>query len=69
MHPDNAEVKRENNSEDVIITKFDGVDYLNTFAKSISTMHELIKGILSEQIYDEDSTNLLIFGSFKSLSQ
>jgi len=37
------------------ITKFDGIDYTNTFAKRISVMHELIENILSEYVYNGDS--------------
>jgi predicted ATP-dependent serine protease len=29
------------------ITKFNGIDYANTFAKRISVMHELVKDVLS----------------------
>jgi len=32
------------------ITKFNGVDYTNTFATKISVMHELVKEVLSTQI-------------------
>ncbi len=34
--------------------KFDGVDYKNTFAKSISTMYELVGQVLSAQICNGD---------------
>ncbi|MBE0524536.1 MAG: hypothetical protein IBX40_09435 [Methanosarcinales archaeon] len=37
------------------ITKFDGIDYTNTFAKRIGVMHELIENILSEYIDNRDS--------------
>ncbi|MCE8427826.1 MAG: hypothetical protein J5U19_05480, partial [Candidatus Methanoperedens sp.] len=29
------------------ITKFNGIDYANTFAKRISVMHELVKNFIS----------------------
>lgn len=34
--------------------KFDGVDYKNTFAQSISTMYELVREVLSAQICNGD---------------
>ncbi len=36
------------------ITKFNGVDYANTFAKRISVMHELVKNVLSGQLKKSD---------------
>jgi hypothetical protein len=36
------------------ITKFDGIDYANTFAKKINVMHELVKSILSSQLREGD---------------
>ena len=36
------------------ITKFNGVDYTNTFAARISVMHELVKEVLSTQISNGD---------------
>jgi len=36
------------------ITKFNGVDYTNTFATSIGVMHELVKEILSKRISNGD---------------
>ena len=37
------------------ITKFNGVDYTNTFATRIGVMHELVKEVLSTQISNGDS--------------
>lgn len=37
------------------ITKFDGMNYANTFAKKISVMHELVKSVLSDLISKEDN--------------
>lgn len=37
------------------ITKFDGIDYTNTFAKKISVMHELVKNVLSGQLSTGDN--------------
>jgi len=37
------------------ITKFNGVDYTNTFAARIGIMHELVKEVLSKQISNGDS--------------
>lgn len=34
--------------------KFDGIDYVNTFAKRISIMHELVKDVLSDHIRKGD---------------
>jgi len=36
------------------ITKFNGVDYTNTFAARIGVMHELVKEVLSKQISNWD---------------
>ena len=36
------------------ITKFNGIDYANTFAKRISVMHELVKNVLSGQLNKGD---------------
>ena len=36
------------------ITKFNGVDYTNTFAVKISVMHELVKEVLSKRISNGD---------------
>lgn len=36
------------------ITKFDGIDYTNTFARKISVMHELVKNVLSGQLSTGD---------------
>ena len=36
------------------ITKFNGVDYTNTFAARIGVMHELVKEVLSKQISNGD---------------
>ena len=36
------------------ITKFNGVDYTNTFAARIGVMHELVKEVLSTQISNKD---------------
>lgn len=36
------------------ITKFDGIDYTNTFAKKIHVMHELVKNVLSGQLSKGD---------------
>ncbi|MBC2697767.1 MAG: hypothetical protein HF974_05355 [ANME-2 cluster archaeon] len=36
------------------ITKFNGVDYTNTFATSIGVMHELVKEVLSKRISNGD---------------
>lgn len=36
------------------ITKFNGIDYTNTFAKRISIMHELVKNVLSGQLNKGD---------------
>jgi len=36
------------------ITKFNGIDYANTFAKRISVMHELVKNVLSGQLKKGD---------------
>lgn len=36
------------------ITKFNGIDYANTFAKRISVMHELVKNVLSSQLNKGD---------------
>ena len=36
------------------ITKFNGVDYTNTFATRIGVMHELVKEVLSKQISNGD---------------
>ncbi|CAG0994109.1 MAG: hypothetical protein OIN86_11110 [Candidatus Methanoperedens sp.] len=36
------------------ITKFNGIDYTNTFAKRISVMHELVKNILSGHLNKGD---------------
>lgn len=36
------------------ITKFNDVDYTNTFATSIGVMHELVKEVLSKQISNRD---------------
>lgn len=36
------------------ITKFDGIDYTNTFAKKISVMHESVKNVLSGQLSTGD---------------
>ena len=36
------------------ITKFDGIDYANTFAKKINVMHELVKSVLSGQLSEGD---------------
>jgi hypothetical protein len=36
------------------ITKFDGVDYTNTFATRIGVMHELVKEVLSTRISSRD---------------
>ena len=36
------------------ITKFNGVDYTNTFATRIGVMHELVKEVLSTQISNRD---------------
>ncbi len=36
------------------ITKFNGVDYTNTFATRIGVMHELVKEILSTQMSNKD---------------
>ncbi len=33
-----------------VFTKFDGIDYKNTFAKRISIMHTLVKDVLSSQL-------------------
>ncbi|MCD4843608.1 MAG: class I SAM-dependent methyltransferase [Methanosarcinales archaeon] len=35
-------------------TKFDGIDYMKSFASKISTMHELIKTLLQDHICDGD---------------
>ncbi len=35
-------------------TKFDGIDYANTFARRISVMHELVKEVMSGQLKKED---------------
>ena len=35
-------------------TKFDGMDYMKSFASKISTMHELIKSLLQDHICDGD---------------
>jgi ubiquinone/menaquinone biosynthesis C-methylase UbiE len=35
-------------------TKFDGMDYMKSFASKISTMHELIKTLLQDHICDGD---------------
>ena len=37
------------------ITKFNGVDYTNTFAAKIGAMHELVKEVLSTQISNGDN--------------
>ena len=37
------------------ITKFDAIDYTNTFSKRISVMYELVENILSEYIGNGDS--------------
>ena len=37
------------------ITKFDGLDYNNTFASKIKVMHTLIKDIMSDQLCDGDT--------------
>jgi len=37
------------------ITKFNGVDYTNTFATRIGVMHELVKEVLFTRISNEDS--------------
>lgn len=36
------------------ITKFNGIDYANTFAKRISVMHELVKNVLSDYLNKSD---------------
>src|SRR4030067_1571532 len=36
------------------ITKFNGIDYANTFAKRISVMHELVKNVLSGHLNKSD---------------
>ncbi|MFZ3166148.1 MAG: hypothetical protein WA130_00945 [Candidatus Methanoperedens sp.] len=36
------------------ITKFDGTDYANTFAKKINIMHELVKSVLPGQLKEGD---------------
>ena len=36
------------------ITKFNGIDYANTFAERISIMHELVKNVLSDQLNKGD---------------
>jgi len=36
------------------ITKFNGIDYANTFAKRISVMHELVKNVLSSHLNKDD---------------
>ena len=37
------------------ITKFNGIDYANTFAKRISVMHELVKNVMSGQLNKGDN--------------
>ena len=36
------------------ITKFNGIDYANTFAKRIGVMHELVKDVLSGHLNKGD---------------
>ncbi len=36
------------------ITKFDGIDYANTFAKKINVMHKLVKSVLHGQLSEGD---------------
>lgn len=37
------------------ITKFNGIDYANTFAKRISVMHDLIRNVLSDHLKNGDT--------------